>query len=411
MLTHEKASLEERIPYLAAKWYPMPILNVYGRCARAAPEIPTERSVWYGWRDHILPLILSPKHPDDTLFLVVEEDWRINKQDINVRIEDLLNVGRHGSASSAAAASSVPGVSSSPAALDEDDFTEGEARSERKKRREHADEEEASSSLPAELIAAEEGEIEFLYRVWKPKATHADFPQSLKDIVRICTLAHRENVGDLVWLAWEPAQSERKSHPSHGTTALAITKQAANVLQPWLAESDLFHFDVVLKRGLVENKWGAEMKASFVYKAIGSFESHKSSIEKKKDGTFTWVRLTSFDKSWIADGTRGERLQLCKFCKWGRNVHAEIPTSFFTSDDGIWKTLAPKGNWDPDRAAQCTRGASRYVPGLDELVSPSPESTADTLTDRRKRQLRQRKLLASRRHMTTNVWEATGVCL
>ena len=45
VLTHERASFEERCPYLAVKWYPMPILNVHGRCATLDPETRRDNSV------------------------------------------------------------------------------------------------------------------------------------------------------------------------------------------------------------------------------------------------------------------------------------------------------------------------------------------------------------------------------
>ena len=32
-------------------------------------------------QDHILPYCLSPKHAPDTLFIVAEEDWRLNASD------------------------------------------------------------------------------------------------------------------------------------------------------------------------------------------------------------------------------------------------------------------------------------------------------------------------------------------
>ena len=52
VLTHERASPPEMLPYLGAKWYPMPILNIYGRCAKEEPAVHGYSAGWYGWRDH-----------------------------------------------------------------------------------------------------------------------------------------------------------------------------------------------------------------------------------------------------------------------------------------------------------------------------------------------------------------------
>ena len=51
VLTHEGARAPEALPYLGAKWFPMPILNIFGRCARAEPAVHTHAAVWHGWRE------------------------------------------------------------------------------------------------------------------------------------------------------------------------------------------------------------------------------------------------------------------------------------------------------------------------------------------------------------------------
>ena len=53
VLTHEKATPPEMLPYLGAKWFPMPILNIYGRCGKAEPEVHGHSAVWYGWRERL----------------------------------------------------------------------------------------------------------------------------------------------------------------------------------------------------------------------------------------------------------------------------------------------------------------------------------------------------------------------
>ena len=51
VLTHEGAVAPVTLPYLGAKWFPMPILNLFGRSARADPAIHSHGACWYGWRD------------------------------------------------------------------------------------------------------------------------------------------------------------------------------------------------------------------------------------------------------------------------------------------------------------------------------------------------------------------------
>ena len=51
VLTHERAVAPVTLPYLGAKWFPMPIVNLFGRSARADPPIHSHSACWYGWRD------------------------------------------------------------------------------------------------------------------------------------------------------------------------------------------------------------------------------------------------------------------------------------------------------------------------------------------------------------------------
>lgn len=77
VLTHALATDEEIEPYACSLFESMPVLCVTGRSAKVQPTCHPKEAVWYGWRDHILPYILSNKHHQDTWFIVLEEDWRL----------------------------------------------------------------------------------------------------------------------------------------------------------------------------------------------------------------------------------------------------------------------------------------------------------------------------------------------
>lgn len=51
VLTHERASAEEVIPYLQYLFYPVPVVCLFGRCAAEQPEIRKESCVYYGWKE------------------------------------------------------------------------------------------------------------------------------------------------------------------------------------------------------------------------------------------------------------------------------------------------------------------------------------------------------------------------
>ena len=68
VLTHEGARAPVTLPYLGAKWFPMPILNLFGRSARADPAIHSHGACWYGWRDmgfHLRCRVSFPKCPGE----------------------------------------------------------------------------------------------------------------------------------------------------------------------------------------------------------------------------------------------------------------------------------------------------------------------------------------------------------
>ncbi len=55
VLSHEKNSREEKCPYLAAKWWPIPIVQVMCRSASCHPPCKRSHAVFYTWRDLRLP--------------------------------------------------------------------------------------------------------------------------------------------------------------------------------------------------------------------------------------------------------------------------------------------------------------------------------------------------------------------
>ena len=53
MLTHERASHEETIPYLEWLFWPVAVVSLFGRCGAEAPRVNKESCVYYGWKDRL----------------------------------------------------------------------------------------------------------------------------------------------------------------------------------------------------------------------------------------------------------------------------------------------------------------------------------------------------------------------
>ena len=51
MLNHELATLQEEMPYLAAIWHPMPVVQFWGRSASRQPPCAKDHAVFHWWRD------------------------------------------------------------------------------------------------------------------------------------------------------------------------------------------------------------------------------------------------------------------------------------------------------------------------------------------------------------------------
>ena len=121
--------------------------------------------------------------------------------------------------------------------------------------------------------------------------------QELLDIVQMCTLAHRAGRGDLVWLSWEGSK-QRKSHPCHGSTLLAISHlRAASMLAEFPFEFK--HWDLALLSALLDGDRAAEWRASYTLPAVGHFQSHLSGCQEGLG-----VRESTSDRPWVQEGTR-----------------------------------------------------------------------------------------------------------
>ena len=121
--------------------------------------------------------------------------------------------------------------------------------------------EQTAGEQAAEPIAAVEEVQQWLRRTLKPKTDNVQFPQSLKDVVRIITCAHRLGVGDFVWLSWDGRMPTRRTHPSHAATAFAVTQLGArhvlNMMQQEVAPS---HIDVLFRDRLIQNYWNGHLR-------------------------------------------------------------------------------------------------------------------------------------------------------
>ena len=174
----------------------MPVLNSYGCPAAMEPEAVRHLAVYSGWRDHVLPLVLSGKLMPGTLFIVAEHDWRTEKGGSLVSERDLLHdVQACGRSSSVARSESSIGRRI-------DNLPESCVASEDQHVDWGSDDEDEwrpwprlVPACPAEPLAiTTRSRAQPLARAWKPKNADIAFPQTLTEIVRICTFGLRKTL-------------------------------------------------------------------------------------------------------------------------------------------------------------------------------------------------------------------------
>ena len=238
--------------------------------------------------------------------------------------------------------------------------------------------EQEAGEQAAEPIAAVDEVQQWLRRTLKPKTDNVVFPQSLKDVVRIITFAHRLGVGDFVWLSWDGRMQTRRTHPSHAATAFAVTQLGArHMLNMMQQEVPPSHIDVLFRDRLIQNYWNGHLRCSYVCKPLGGYIGHRSGVEEEH-------RPHNFDRPWTQSGTRGgEQRSLRRFQELYVHEYSYIDEDvWLDSDVGLWYTLAPRADWDPDQAKK----SKRYVPGLKDVIeSPEPQAT---MTKRSRRSMR-----------------------
>ena len=80
-MTFERPTTPNCLQYLRQLWYPHPVLNVIGRDHKQNP-CPPRTSLWYMFKHTLLPFLSRERGwPDDILFVLVEEDWRLRPFD------------------------------------------------------------------------------------------------------------------------------------------------------------------------------------------------------------------------------------------------------------------------------------------------------------------------------------------
>ena len=111
---------------------------------------------------------------------------------------------------------------------------------------------------------------------------HTEHIECLNDIVRMCTLAHRRGLGNVVWLSYNcgtlgKPQTAKPTLIWSASTLVALTVNGARALHDLIVHAKPHHIDLWLRAQLEEHT--ETLGCCYVNPPIGSYEEHVSGCE------------------------------------------------------------------------------------------------------------------------------------
>ena len=239
-------------------------------------------------QDVLLPYMLDPRHPRDTLFLVAEHDWRCYEHDDIPAAEWLpMTSGLTQAASEVIPSSSNEGLSWPEPVARHDDPPSGRGR--------------GSGPGPA----AKRGRFGGIELPRFPQKERFLCSPELAHLVAFCNEAARRDRGNVLWLSWNSngaasKKAEEDKLPirgiDFGSTLLAFTVDAARAVLDEARTAAPGHWDLwllqVLCRATALGRGSAMAIPSF-----GNYGQRHRSLNVKGSRKSMW------DKRWTAEGT------------------------------------------------------------------------------------------------------------
>ena len=128
---------------------------------------------------------------------------------------------------------------------------------------------------------------------------------NVADIIRMATMCHRQKMGDLIWYGWA-SQTALPSWLSHGSTAIGLTKKGAREISAAMDEGrvERGHIDLVLLSWLQTPGEAAAAQACYIYPSVGAFFEHPSGCDPHNFGEAQGGRPAGWGTKSASKGTR-----------------------------------------------------------------------------------------------------------
>ena len=128
--------------------------------------------------------------------------------------------------------------------------------------------------------------------------------REVADMLRMCTLAHRNGMGNIVWLGWN-GRNDSPTWLSNGSTAIAVSKKGGEVIKEAFDAGKVprGHIDLKLAEWLRRGEEAYRARACWIYPAVGSYYEHESECDPKQFG-YGKTRAAGWALKSASQGTR-----------------------------------------------------------------------------------------------------------
>jgi hypothetical protein len=128
-------------------------------------------------------------------------------------------------------------------------------------------------------------------------------PSTAADLVALANKASKVGHGDIVWMTWQPGQGEVKkgiTKIKSGAMLLSFTVAGARLVSEAISRQQIActHFDLQLLKFVIEHGSG---KFSYIFPPVGNYSMHVSGCEKMYAEE---ARPTCWSARWCCPGTR-----------------------------------------------------------------------------------------------------------
>ena len=213
-----------------------------------------------------MPFVMDKRLPEDTLFWIIEEDFRFwppykdpDEAD-DYEVEYLQLLLERSSPPPTQAASPDEGTSLPPS----------------QRGRRPKGQERLSTEYHTALPRGQSSE---------DRPNHG-FTRDVCDMMRIATMCHRAGMGDLIWVTYCPSKA-KPSRIGHGSACILVTKHGMQAVHKAATETGKLargHIDLELQRWLRSSGEAKAARACYLYPPIGSYTEHASGCDPTNFG-------------------------------------------------------------------------------------------------------------------------------